>query len=76
MAGWWAELAGQKPPDLDLEEAARFSIVDGPELLSGNHPDLPVSGQATHLGQSGGVCFCLAAGKTRPWRMSTQGQST
>lgn len=63
MAGWRAELAGQKPPDLDLEEAKRFSIVDGPELDPENPPVLPVSGQATYLGQSGGVTSYLASGE-------------
>lgn len=61
MAGWRAELAGQKLPD--LEEAKRFSIVDGPELDPENPPVLPVFGQATYLGQSGGVTSYLASGE-------------
>ena len=63
MAGWWAELPGQQPPDLDLEEATRFAIVDGPELDPASPPDLPVSGQATYLGQSGGWYAYRAAGE-------------
>ena len=64
MAGWWAELPGQQPPELDFEEATRFSIVDGPELDPENPPDLPVSGQATYLGQSGGIYSYTAAGES------------
>ena len=63
MAGWWAELPGQQPPDLDLAEARRFAVVDGPELDPASPPDLPVSGQATYLGQSGGWYAYQAAGE-------------
>lgn len=63
MAEWWAELPGQQPPELDFEEATRFSIVDGPELNPENPPDLPVSGQATYLGQSGRIYSYTAAGE-------------
>ena len=55
MAGWWAEFPDQHPPDLDVNQAVRYGIVDGPEIDTRYPPDLPVDGQATYVGQTGGL---------------------
>ena len=55
MAGWWAEFPDQHPPDLDVNQAVRFGIVDGPELDVRYPPELPVQGQASYVGQTGGL---------------------
>ena len=55
MAGWWAQFPGQSYPDLDFAESIRYAIVDGPEIDSEFPPLLPVEGQATYVGQGGGL---------------------
>ena len=62
MAGWWAEFPGQHPPHLDVNQAARYGIVDGPEIDTRYPPDLPVDGQATYVGQTGGLYRYLPPG--------------
>ena len=61
MAGWWAEFPGQHPPVLDLSESAQYAIVDGPELDPARPPALPLEGQATYTGSSGGL-YAYSAG--------------
>ena len=62
MAGWWAEFPGQYLPDLDVNQATRYGIVDGPELDTRYPPDLPLEGQATYQGQTGGLYRYLPPG--------------
>lgn len=62
MAGWWAEFPGQHLPDLDVNQAARYGIVDGPEIDARHPPDLPLEGQATYQGQTGGLYRYLPPG--------------
>lgn len=62
MAGWWAEFPDQSPPDLDLRQYAGYAILDGPELDARFPPDLPPEGQATYLGQTGGLYGYLPPG--------------
>ncbi len=53
MAGWWAQFPDQHYPDLSFEDSIQYAIVDGPELEA--PPELPVSGQASYVGQAGGL---------------------
>ena len=62
MAGWWAEFPGQQLPDLDLNEAVTYGIVDGPEIDTSDPPALPVEGQASYEGPAGGLYGYLAPG--------------
>lgn len=55
MVGWWAEFPGQHLPDLSFEDSAQYGIVDGPETDPANPPELPLAGQATYVGQAGGL---------------------
>ena len=52
MAGWWAYFPDQHLPSLSFANSRQYSIVDGPELEA---PDVPVSGQASYVGQAGGL---------------------
>ena len=64
MAGWWAEFPGQHLPDLDISEAVRYGIVDGPEIDARFPPDMPVEGHANYLGQTGGIYRTIPPGGT------------
>ena len=55
MAGWWAQFPDQSYPDLDFAESIQYAIVDGPEIDSQFPPQLPLEGQATYVGQAGGL---------------------
>ena len=55
MAGWWAQFPGQHYPDLDFSMSEQYAIVDGPEIDTAFPPDLPLEGQATYVGQAGGL---------------------
>lgn len=55
MAGWWAEFPGQHLPVLSFRDSIQYSIVDSPETDPSSPPDLPIEGQATYVGQAGGL---------------------
>ena len=55
MAGWWAEFPDQHFPDLSFRDSIQYAIVDGPEIDPSNPPRLPLEGQATYVGQAGGL---------------------
>ena len=55
MAGWWAEFPDQHPPELSFRDSVQYAIVDGPEIDPSFPPRLPATGQATYLGQAGGL---------------------
>ena len=55
MAGWWAQFPDQHYPDLSFRESVQYAIVDGPELDPSAPPELPLEGQATYIGQAGGL---------------------
>ena len=55
MAGWWAQFPGQHLPDLSFTDSLQYSIVDGPEMDLSNPVELPLEGQATYVGQAGGL---------------------
>ena len=55
MAGWWAEFPGQHLPELSFKDSAQYAIVDGPEIDPTTPPELPLDGQATYVGQAGGL---------------------
>ena len=55
MAGWWAHFHDQLLPDLSFANSSQYAIVDGPELDPEFPPGLPVEGQATYVGQAGGL---------------------
>ena len=55
MAGWWAQFPGQHFPDLSFRDSIQYAIVDGPELDPSTPPQLPPAGQATYIGQAGGL---------------------
>ena len=55
MVGWWAEFPGQHLPELSFEGSAQYAIYDGPETDPANPPELPLEGQATYVGQAGGL---------------------
>ena len=55
MAGWWAQFPGQHYPDLLFGEFIQYAIVDGPELDPSTPSQLPLDGQATYIGQAGGL---------------------
>jgi len=55
MAGWWAQFPGQHIPDLDFAGSIQAAIVDGPEIDPAFPPELPLEGQATYIGQAGGL---------------------
>ena len=61
MAGWWAQFPGQHLPDLDFSGSEQYAIVDGPEIDPANPPELPLEGQATYIGSSGGL-YAYTAG--------------
>ena len=54
-AGWWLHFPGQHPPYLHLSRAEGGVLIDGPELDLSNPPQMPVEGQATYSGSSGGL---------------------
>jgi len=76
MAGWWAEFPGQYAPDLDIDEAQRYGIVDGPEIDPRFPPDLPAEGRASYLGQTGGVYRYLPPGGSREDTLAEEYQGT
>ena len=55
MAGWWAEFPGQHLPELSFRDSIQYAIVDGPEIDASTPPELPLKGQATYVGQAGGL---------------------
>ena len=55
MAGWWAEFPDQHLPELSFRDSIQYAIVDGPELDPSTPPELPLEGQATYIGQAGGL---------------------
>jgi hypothetical protein len=55
MAGWWAEFPDQHLPYLSFSDSVQYSIVDGPETDPSSPPRLPATGQATYVGQAGGL---------------------
>ncbi len=55
MAGWWAEFPEQHFPELSFRDSIQYAIVDGPEIDPSNPPQLPLEGQATYVGQAGGL---------------------
>ena len=55
MAGWWAEFPGQHFPEISFKDSAQYAIVDGPEIDPAKPPQLPIEGQATYVGQAGGL---------------------
>ena len=55
MAGWWAEFPDQHLPELSFRDSIQYAIVDGPEIDPSNPPQLPLEGQATYVGQAGGL---------------------
>ena len=55
MAGWWAEFPDQHFPELSFRDSIQYAIVDGPEIDPSNPPQLPLEGQATYVGQAGGL---------------------
>ena len=55
MAGWWAQFPDQSYPDLDFSESNQYAIIDGPEIDTEFPPQLPLEGQATYVGQAGGL---------------------
>ena len=55
MAGWWAEFPDQHLPALSFRDSIQYAIVDGPEIDPSNPPRLPLEGQATYIGQAGGL---------------------
>ena len=55
MAGWWAEFPDQHLPALSFRDSIQYAIVDGPEIDPSNPPQLPLEGQATYVGQAGGL---------------------
>ena len=61
MAGWWAQFPGQHLPELSFSDSVQYAIVDGPEIDPANPPELPLEGQATYIGSSGGL-YAYTAG--------------
>lgn len=55
MAGWWAQFPGQHLPELSFRDSIQYAIVDGPEIDPATPPELPLQGQATYIGQAGGL---------------------
>ena len=55
MAGWWAEFPGQHLPTLYFRDSIQYAIVDGPEIDPSIPAELPLEGQATYIGQAGGL---------------------
>ena len=55
MAGWWAEFPDQHFPELSFRDSIQYAIVDGPEIDPATPPELPLAGQATYVGQAGGL---------------------
>ena len=55
MVGWWAQFPGQHLPVLLFRKSIRYAIVDGPEQDPSTPPQLPLEGQATYIGQAGGL---------------------
>ena len=55
MAGWWAEFPDQHLPELSFRDSIQYAIVDGPEIDPATPPELPLAGQATYVGQAGGL---------------------
>ena len=76
MAGWWAEFPDQHPPDLDVNQAARYAIVDGPEIDARFPPDLPVEGKASYAGPTGGLYRYLPPGGGREDIVTEEYQGT
>ena len=60
MAGWWAQFPGQHLPNLSFRDSVQYAIVDGPELDLSIPAELPLEGQATYVGQAGGLYAYVA----------------
>ena len=60
MAGWWAQFPGQHLPRLSFRDSIQYSIVDGPEIDLATPRELPLEGQATYVGQAGGLYTYVA----------------
>ena len=61
MVGWWTQFPGQHLPELNFSNSEQYAIVDSPETDPANPPRLPLDGQATYIGSSGGL-YAYAAG--------------
>jgi len=55
MAGWWAQFPDQHLPELSFRNSVRYALYDGPETDPATPPQLPLEGQATYVGQAGGL---------------------
>ena len=60
MAGWWAQFPDQHLPELSFRESIQYALVDGPEIDPATPPELPLEGQATYVGQAGGLYTYVA----------------
>ena len=60
MAGWWAEFPDQHLPNLSFRDSIQYAIVDGPEIDPSAPPRLPLQGQASYVGQAGGLYTYVA----------------
>ena len=60
MAGWWAEFPDQHLPNLSFRDSIQYAIVDGPEIDPSTPPRLPLQGQASYVGQAGGLYTYVA----------------
>ena len=60
MAGWWAEFPDQHLPNLSFRDSIQYAIVDGPEIDPSTPPRLPLQGQASYVGQAGGLYAYVA----------------
>ena len=60
MAGWWAEFPDQHLPELSFGDSIQYAIVDGPEIDTSDPPRLPLEGQASYVGQAGGLYAYVA----------------
>ena len=60
MAGWWAEFPDQHLPELSFRDSIQYAIVDGPEIDPSAPPQLPLEGQASYIGQAGGLYTYVA----------------
>ena len=60
MAGWWTQFPGQHLPRLSFRDSIQYALVDGPEIDPATPPELPLGGQASYLGQAGGLYAYVA----------------
>ena len=55
-AGWWLHFQGRlRFPRIPIFDAENGIFIDGPELDTSNPPGMPVTGEATYVGASGGL---------------------